>query len=171
MEFSLTSSRRHLAIIALTVILGGCASNSTSPETAVEAGLPPNEPQPEAERTVLSAAQQFAAVPSGMARIVIFRGYDIGILSNIMKPDLKVNGQPVGKCDQDSVVVHDVAPGSYKVSMQTDMAVKSNVTLSEGQIAYIKCNILPIGLFLPAPKLERVEAARVPERISALPIQ
>lgn len=79
------------------------------------------------------------------------RGYT-GLTGNRMYPNIRVNGQSIGKCEKRRAMVIPLPPGDHLVSAHSENAVERPITLAEGEVAYFRCNFLRIGgiLFPPA---------------------
>lgn len=149
--------------LLLGALLAGCVGSE-----------PPQKAGPKDSQTVSGevGADPVAADPSGLlsapegkARIVVFRGTTFGVAPNLATPQVKIDGASVGNCKHNAVVVRDLAAGTYDVSIQTDVKASKSVTLAAGEVLFLRCNVLPIGLLLPAPALDVVQTADVPERV------
>lgn len=144
----------------------------TACETATTTGAPPATEAPIAEAASAPVNTQrglSSDIPAGKARIVVYRGSSWGLVPNLMKPMVKLDGVETAQCDLGHVIVRDVAPGSHEVSMQTDIVSKAAVNLTSGQTAYFKCLVLPFGLIVNAPKVDLVPAETVPVDVASLP--
>jgi hypothetical protein len=90
---------------------------------------------------------------SGFTGVIVYgdKGYT-GLVGDIYYPSIKVDDQPVGKCEKRRAMVIPLPPGTHVVSAHSENNVVHNVTLEEGQIAYFRCNFLRIGgiIFPPA---------------------
>jgi hypothetical protein len=109
---------------------------------------------------------------SGKSRIVVYRNdIPIGLFALAVKPSLKLDGEEVGVCDRGRKLMLDLNPGTYELSMQTDIIAKVAIDVKADSTTFVSCGMLPIGLLLPAPFLNVVEKEDVPERVASLSVQ
>ena len=160
---------RKLRVLLLAALVAGCTTSDPSatpaPETgAATAGAEASPALPSAEKTETATA----ASPDGTARLVVFRGNTFGLLPNLTKPTVYIGTEDAGACQHTTVIDRDLPAGSYDLTMTTDVQAKLSLTLVAGQTVYVRCNILPIGVVLPAPALDVVSADKVPERAAKL---
>ncbi|RFP90160.1 hypothetical protein DZK27_03300 [Rhodobacteraceae bacterium 63075] len=87
------------------------------------------------------------------------KGYT-GLVGDIHYPSVKVDGNPVGKCQKRKAMVIPLTPGSHVVSAHSENKVEHGVTLPEGGIAYFRCSFLRIGgIIYPPAVLAPADAA------------
>ncbi|MCW5654007.1 DUF2846 domain-containing protein [Hydrogenophaga sp.] len=118
---------RWLPWVAL-VMLSGCAA--TGPRFAeVQGGFPDLRP--------------------GYGRLLVYR---TGIVGAAVQPDVRLNGEVVGKSLPDGFFFVDRAAGRYRVSMRTEVETALDVELSDGATVYVQSGIT-LGLFVGQPRL------------------
>jgi len=116
----------RLLVIAVAVFLTGCAA--TGPQYAeVEASFPTLRP--------------------GDARLVVYRS---GGLGPVVQPDIKLNGEVVGKSQPEGFFFVDRAAGKYTVSARTEIETSLDVDLEDGRTTYVQTGIT-MGLFVGHP--------------------
>ena len=94
-------------------------------------------------------------VPDGKARIVVYR---TGIMGAAIQPVVHVSGRETGKCTPKGALYVTADPGQHTISAATEVRETSNLSLSAGETAYVKCSI-GMGLLVGRPKLDLVPAA------------
>jgi hypothetical protein len=80
---------------------------------------------------------------SGLGRIYFYRttfsiGSDSGLLGNIAKPLLTLDGKPVAEASPGSVFFCDVAPGRHQVTVRASRTYSLAITAAPGQASYVK---------------------------------
>ncbi len=113
--------RRSLSLILL-IVLTACASAAV---VAIPGPIPPPAP--------------------AAAQIILYR--DIGYYEPSDALRLALNRQPAGVLPRGNVLYRNVAPGSYTISFsptRPDPYQFKTVTLSPGDVAYIKLSALPV---------------------------
>ncbi|PWG17907.1 hypothetical protein DFK10_04130 [Salibaculum griseiflavum] len=106
---------------------------------------------------------------AGFTGVIVYgdRGYT-GIVGDIHYPNIRVAGNPIGKCEKRRAMVVPLAPGTYVVSAHSENTVEHEVTLEEGSVAYFRCNFMRIGgILFPPAVLEPVEAERAYEIVNS----
>ena len=91
---------------------------------------------------------------SGLAKIIVFR--DQNVIGHAIRPVVRVNGRQAGRCKPDRKFILFVPPGTYQISSETENADFANITLKEGQTAYVRCEI-KIGIVAGRVFLTQVE--------------
>ena len=118
----------RLLVIAAAIFLTGCAA--TGPRYAeVEASFP--------------------TLRSGYGRLIIYRS---GGLGAAVQPDIKLNGEVIGKSQPNGFFFIDRAAGKYTVSARTEVETVLDTELVEGRTTYVQSSIT-IGLFVGQPRL------------------
>ena len=74
-------------------------------------------------------------IKAAEGRIFFFREPMSG---GIFSPTLKMNGKPLSKMSSGEVFYVDRPPGSYKVSVETEVERSASFTLNPGETKYIK---------------------------------
>jgi len=116
----------RLLVIAVAIFLTGCVA--TGPRYAeVEASFPTLRP--------------------GDGRLVVYRS---GGLGPVVQPDIKLNGEVVGKSQPDGFFFVDRAAGKYTVSARTEIETSLDVDLEDGRTTYVQTGIT-MGLFVGHP--------------------
>lgn len=118
----------RLLVIAVAIFLTGCAA--TGPRYAeVEASFP--------------------TLRSGYGRLVVYRS---GGLGPAVQPDIKLNGEVIGKSQPQGFFFVDRAAGRYTVSARTEVETTLDAELVEGDTTYVQTSIT-MGLFVGHPRL------------------
>ncbi len=81
---------------------------------------------------------------SGMGRIYFYRTTVIGAA---VQPEVRLNGEAVGKAVPQGFFYVDRPPGNYQVSTTTEVERDLTFTLEEGQTRYVRLSI-SMGLFV-----------------------
>lgn len=119
---------RWSALMALVMLLAGCAA--TGPRYAeVEASMP--------------------SLRAGQGRIVFFRSTGVG---PAVQPDIRLNGEVVGKSEPGSFFFIDRAAGRYTASARTEVESRVEVVVREGEVSYVESRIT-MGVFVGHPQL------------------
>ncbi len=111
-----------LACTLLALSLLSCASGPTFQEMSVS----------------------LAHTESGMGRIYFYRTTVIGAA---VQPEVRLNGEAVGKAVPQGFFYVDRPPGNYQVSTTTEVERDLTFTLEEGQTRYVRLSI-SMGLFV-----------------------
>jgi hypothetical protein len=77
-------------------------------------------------------------------RIYLYRTTTLGAA---LKPQIKVNGESVGKSIARGFMFIDRAPGNYEIMTSTEVDRKLSLTLEEGQTRYVKFGVT-MGFFV-----------------------
>ena len=130
---------KALAVICVSAYPTGCASGPKFSEVATSLG---------------------AAAPEN-ARIYIYRP---GVLGAAIQPEVKLNGDVVGKAVPRGFFYVDPAPGHYKISTSTEVERQLSLVVEQGQTRYVRLNI-GMGFFVGHVYPELVENAIGQEEI------
>ncbi|MFT5158703.1 MAG: hypothetical protein ACI9ZD_000298 [Paracoccaceae bacterium] len=156
--------------IKIFMLLGAfCLASACSSPPKNEDALPAQEIE-----IVDPAAQtsETEEISSTLATIVVYRGGGMGWgIPALLKPKVKLDGTPIGICRTNDKIVKTVFPGSYKISMRTDIGTNVKVTLQAGQTAFVRCTVLPIGIIVGAPSLTIVTESIARNRLAKIPLQ
>lgn len=106
---------RGLAVAAL-LVLAGCASGPGYKD----------------------ASASFRAVPAGQGRIFFYRASSLGAA---IQPEVKLNGEPVGKAVPKGFFFVDGSPGDYQVTTTTEVEKALTFRLDPGQTRYVRLGI------------------------------
>lgn len=85
------------------------------------------------------------------------KGYT-GVVGSAAYPSVAVDGRAIGKCQKRKAFMVPLEPGSYTVTAHSENTVVQNVNLTQGQIAYLRCNYLRFGVVLPRAVLDTATA-------------
>ena len=77
-------------------------------------------------------------------RVFLYRTTALGAA---IQPQIKVNGEPVGKSVAKGFMFVDRVPGNYEIMTSTEMDRKLSFTLEQGQIRYVKFDV-SMGFFV-----------------------
>ncbi|MFN4277123.1 MAG: hypothetical protein ACK4FJ_12545 [Ferrovibrio sp.] len=88
---------------------------------------------------------------SGLGRVYFYRttfsiGSDSGLLGNVAKPVLMLDGRPVAEASPGSVFFCDVAPGRHQVTVRANQAYSLTITSVPNQANYVKLDWGVVGL-------------------------
>ena len=129
--------RRVLVVVAVVALtLAGCASSG--PKFA--------------EMTALKTE----ATKPGTGRIYFYR---TGVLGAAVQPDVRLNGEKVGKAVPQGFFFADRPPGSYEVSTSTEVERRLSFTLEANEVRYVRLNI-SMGVFVGRVYGELVDPAK-----------
>jgi hypothetical protein len=110
--------RRYLYLVLAALILGGCATSGQKfSETATTAATGP---------------------APDMGRIYFYRTMLLGMA---VQPEVKVNGEVVGRAVPNGFFYVDRKPGSYEITTTTEVERKLSLTLDKGQTRYVKLSL------------------------------
>lgn len=110
-------------LLTFAAVLGGCATSG--PKYAETAStIKPQDPQ--------------------MARIYLYRTMLLGVA---VQPEVKVNGNVVGRAVPNGYFYVDLRPGACEITTTTEVERRLSLTLEPGQTRYVKLN-LSIGFFV-----------------------
>jgi len=110
-------------IVLVSFVLGACAT--TGPKF-----------------TELSS--QISTVSPDLGRIYLYR---TSILGAAIQPEVKLNGDVIGKAVPNGFFYVDKAPGNYEIMTSTEVDRKLSLTLDGGQARYVHLNI-SMGFFV-----------------------
>jgi hypothetical protein len=96
------------------------------------------------------------AVAPDMGRIYFYRTVLLGFA---VQPEVRLNGQVVGRAVPNGFFYVDRPAGSYEVATTTEVERKLTFTLDAGQVRYVRLNI-SMGLFAGHVYGELVDEAR-----------
>ena len=111
--------RRYPYLFAAALILGGCATSG----------------QKFSETATTTAA---TAPAPDMGRIYFYRTMLLGMA---VQPEVKVNGEVVGRAVPNGFFYVDRKPGSYEISTTTEVERTLSLTLDKGQTRYVKLSL------------------------------
>jgi hypothetical protein len=126
---------RSAVIIVVSLLLSACATSGAK-FSEIAASMP--------------------AAPAQMGRIYFYRTALIGAA---VQPDVKLNGEVVGKAVPNGFFYADRAAGNYQVATETEVERKLTFTLEPGQVRYVRLNI-SMGFFVGHVYGELVDEAK-----------
>ena len=133
----------RLLAVAVVIFLTGCAA--TGPKYAeVEASFP--------------------TLRSGYGRLVIYRSGGLGVA---VQPDIKLNGEVIGKSQPEGFFFVDRTAGRYTVSARTEVETTLDTELVEGGTTYVQTSIT-MGLFVGHPQLTLQSESTAVQHLSGL---
>lgn len=91
-----------------------------------------------------------------MGRIYFYR---TTVLGAAVQPEVRLNGEVVGKAVPNGFFYADRPAGNYQVATETEVERKLTFTLEPGQVRYVKLNI-SMGLFVGHVYGELVDEAK-----------
>ena len=115
-------ARAVMAIVA-SILLSACATSS---------------PQ------FSEMAASMGAAKSDLGRIYFYRTIVLGFA---VQPDVRLNGEVVGKAVPNGFFYTDRPAGNFEVATATEVERKLTFTLDAGQVRYVRLNI-SMGLFV-----------------------
>ena len=89
-------------------------------------------------------SSEMAAPLAGMGRIYFYR---TSVFGAAVQPEVKLNGEVVGKAVPQGFFYADRPPGDYTVTTATEVEKKLTFTLDAGQVRYVRLAI-SIGVFV-----------------------
>jgi hypothetical protein len=89
-------------------------------------------------------APSISNVAPDIGRIFLYRK---SILGAAVQPEVKLNGEVIGKAVPNGFFYVDKKPGSYEIMTSTEVNRKLSLTLDDGQTRYVRLNI-SIGFFV-----------------------
>src|SRR5215468_2972130 len=111
-----------LAIVAASLLLSACASGTKF--TEMSATIPAARPD--------------------MGRIYFYRTAMVGLA---VQPEVRLNGEKVGKAVPNGFFYVDRPAGNYQVATETEVEKKLTFTLQPGQVRYVRLDI-SMGFFV-----------------------
>lgn len=118
-----SSAARLLAIAAVCALLGACATSGPKFSEATTAAPAP---------------------AAGDGRIYLYR---TAILGMAVQPEVKINGEVIGKATPNGYFYVDRRPGAYEITTTTEVERKLSLTLDKDQTRYVRLNI-SMGFFV-----------------------
>jgi|SRR6266849_3438175 hypothetical protein len=107
-------------------------------------------------------ASSMPAAKTDMGRIYFYRTTALGAA---VQPDVRLNGEVVGKAVPNGFFYADRAAGNYQVATETEVERKLTFTLDSGQVRYVRLNI-SMGFFVGHVYGELVDEAKGREEIA-----
>jgi hypothetical protein len=111
------SAMKIWLILAFAALAGGCATSGPK-----FAELPSARTAPQA----------------GEGRIYIYR---TALYGAAVQPEVKMNGDVVGRAVPNGFFFVDRKPGNYEITTTTEVERKLSLTLEAGQVRYVKLNL------------------------------
>jgi len=118
-------------VLMASIYLGGCA---TGPKFA-------------------EVSPTLSAVSPDTGRIYVYR---TAVLGAAVQPEVKLNGEAVGKAVPNGFFYIDRKPGNYKIATSTEVDRHLSLALEKGQTRYVRLNI-SMGFFVGHVYPELVE--------------
>lgn len=118
-----TSSIKLAFVTVVLAALGACASSGP---------------------TYSEAAKTVTAPAGDVSRIYFYRPSAFGAA---VQPEVRLNGEVVGRAVSHGYFYVDRAPGAYEVTTTTEVERKLSLTLDRGQTRYVRLNI-SLGFFV-----------------------
>ena len=129
----MSKALKTLAILAMLALLSACATGPTYADVAPTLSPPPED----------------------SARVFIYR---TALLGAAVQPDVKLNGDVVGRAVPGGFFYVDRPPGNYEMVTSTEVDRKLSFTLDKGQTRYVRLEI-SLGFFVGHVYPELVEAS------------
>jgi Protein of unknown function (DUF2846) len=110
-------------------------------------------------------AEMGASMPAAatdMGRIYFYRTTALGAA---VQPDVRLNGEVIGKAVPNGFFYADRPAGNYQVATETEVERRLTFTLEPGQIRYVRLNIA-MGFFVGHVYGELVDEAKGREEIA-----
>lgn len=89
-------------------------------------------------------SSEMAAPPAGLGRIYFYR---TSVFGAAVQPEVKLNGEVVGKAVPQGFFYADRPPGDYTVTTATEVEKNLTFTLDAGQVRYVRL-ALSMGVFV-----------------------
>jgi len=102
------------------------------------------------------------AAATDMGRIYFYRTTALGAA---VQPDVRLNGEVIGKAVPNGFFYADRPAGNYQVATETEVERKLTFTLEPGQTRYVRLNIA-MGFFVGHIYGELVDEAKGREEIA-----
>jgi hypothetical protein len=103
-------------------------------------------------------------LPANMGRIYIYRSTTIGLA---VQPDVKVNGEVVGRAEPDGFLYVDDPAGDYTITTSTEVSRSLTLALKSGETRYVKLDI-GVGFFVAHVYPELVDNSTGEKDIASL---
>jgi hypothetical protein len=114
---------RWAGLLAMVVIVAGCATGGPK---------------------FKEMSSEMAAPPAGLGRIYFYR---TSVFGAAVQPEVKLNGEAVGKAVPQGFFYADRPPGDYTVTTATEVEKTLTFTLDAGQVRYVRLAI-SLGVFV-----------------------
>ncbi len=125
------------------LVLGGCAA--TGPRfSEVQEGFP--------------------AIKAGHGRVMVYR---TGGLGPAIQPDVRLNGEVIGKMQPEGFFFVDRPVGRYTVSARTEIETSLDVELTDGLTVYVE-GMITMGLFVGQPRFSLQSETTARGKLTAL---
>jgi predicted small lipoprotein YifL len=89
-------------------------------------------------------AASMSNMPPDTGRLYVYRTI---VLGAAVQPEVKLNGEVIGKAVPMGFFYVDKAPGTYEIMTSTEVDRKLSLTLDKGQVRYVRLNI-SMGFFV-----------------------
>lgn len=99
--------------------------------------------------------QNMPTLAAGKGRLVVYRPSSFG---GAVQPDVKLNGEVIGKSEPRGFFFVDRPAGRYVVSARTEVEATLDVAMQDGAVAYVESSIT-LGVFVGQPRLSLKEEA------------
>ena len=119
----MNSSARFIVVVFITLLLGGCAT--TGPKYS-------------------ELAPSISNHSSETGRIYVYRSSSFGAA---IQPEVKLNGEVIGKAVPYGFFFVDREPGEYEILTSTEVDRELSLILDKGQTRYVRLNI-SLGFFV-----------------------
>ena len=110
-------------LLMVAFLIGGCAT--TGPK-------------------FIELAPSISNLPPDTGRIYLYR---TSILGAAIQPQVKLNGEVIGKAVPKGFFYVDREPGNYEIMTSTEVKRKLSLTLDNGQTRYVRLNV-SMGFFV-----------------------
>jgi hypothetical protein len=98
-------------------------------------------------------SKTFPALSPGQGRVYVYRK---AVLGAAVQPQVKLNGEAVGRAVPKGFFYVDRAPGEYKISTTTEVERSLSMLLGDGETRYVRLGI-SLGFFVGHVYPELVE--------------
>jgi hypothetical protein len=132
---------RPVVVVIVALLLSACATSGPK-FTEMGASMP--------------------AAATDMGRIYFYRTTALGAA---VQPDVRLNGEVIGKAVPNGFFYADRPAGNYQVATETEVERRLTFTLEPGQIRYVRLNIA-MGFFVGHVYGELVDEAKGREEIA-----
>jgi hypothetical protein len=131
------------AIVLAALVVAGCATSGA---------------------TFTDMSSSISGPPAGIGRIYFYRSSIIGFA---VQPQVRLNGEVVGKAQPRGFFYADRPAGAYEVASTTETEKKLTFTLAEGETKYVRLSI-GLGIMVGRVKSELVEADEAKKDMASL---
>lgn len=108
--------------------------------------------------------ESFPAIKPGHGRLMVYRS---GGLGPAIQPDVRLNGDVVGKMQPEGFFFVDRPTGRYTVSARTEIESSVDVDLTDGATVYVE-TLITMGLFVGQPRLSLQSETMARPKLTAL---